>query len=218
MKYLKNGFSLIELIIVITIAGIIYGSMIYNGNYLKNRANYNSFLKYVHTMLKVGCPNYIYTNNIALYNNSNLNISPATMANNAKIKDNIYNGKTPEGNPITYTYKNLKCTAKFSLSTKFLDQTGIKFFMKIISTNGGSSNVIMSSNLNLNLNSKSNLSKGDNSYFAIQPNLNSIFYNGINLNKQSSLNQNQKTYNSLSYTPNAIPDGMGWIRWNQIKE
>jgi len=212
MKYLKNGFSLIELIIVISIAGIIYGSMIYNGNDLKKRANYNSFLKYVHTMLKIGCPNYIYTNNIPLYNNLNLNISPSTMANNANINDNIYNGKTPEGNPIIYTYKNLKCTAKFSLSTKFLDQTGIKFFLNITPSNNGNSNVIMFSNLKLDLNSKSNLSKGDNSFFAVQPNLNSIFYKGINLNKQSGLNQNQETYNSLSYTPNAIPDGMGWIR------
>lgn len=222
---MRKAFSLFELIIVITIIGILYSIGTTYANNLKEKVNYESFIKYAKSLNDIGCNSYVksmHSNNPIKGTNFEINIPNITYAqivDTLHLLDNTpYKGKTIEGDDLKFSYENMSCKVKFKFPNKYINSTLIKPNIKITPINTKYSNVVISNSIkisdetrNILINNKINKGKGK---FQELNNENLLQYINNNYNEKSNNNNNLKDYNSLNYInkPNsAIPFGQKWI-------
>jgi prepilin-type N-terminal cleavage/methylation domain-containing protein len=232
MNILKKGFSLMEMVIVMVIAGIIYSSLVYMGSKQKESAIYTSFLNYLYGLNTVGCTKFIQDNNVSYFNNVIYPIDYNLLLLDLKLTDTKYNGVSPNGSPLVFSYKNMICSVSTTIPTEFLDEGNLKF--KIVKNIiGVNTNITINSPIELDEETKYNLlqnismNKGgafdsiNKTDYGNGP-LQTIYYLGMNVNKTADdtdpENLNSETYHSLSYSPTnqnwtngKIPANMGYI-------
>ena len=224
----KNGFSLMELIIVMVIGGIIYGSMVNVSRKAKDAATSQSFLKYTHELADIACPMYLENNNIPLFSTSSVNLPISNVLSLSKLTTGENRDITPYGSPITMNYINMTCTVSFDYPKEFFSSNYLSFSVIKVDKDALNYTISIPVDRKFSSRTKSNYNMHDMLWNKRRGTFDDVMnvvpfgnenlrtnYISINrkINNLNPGNSNKREFEGLSYSNDGhIPDGQNFIR------